>query len=312
LRILSDDTRYPRAALDSGLGGSGTVNAKVSNAGVVVSATVGESTKSPILDEAMIKAAMTVEFYARSGSPDFTRTTIIPVDFLPGQQRIQEVPDPLNGASGLPPPGIANECGRLAPVALTPIVSAHAALRYPVASQAAGEQGIVRMKVTIDKNGYVGDAMIAQTSASRRLSEATLDFIKRYWHWVPPPAECRQTGVQLSIDQVWTLAPWYLQIYANDPRYPGAARGTPLGAWGTVRVNVSETGDMSDPRIQTSAGSSELDNSMMKAVMDLPTTPSIKDGKPQSAPAIFDVMFMPDSMQNSDTRPIPTRSRPGE
>jgi len=312
LRILSDDIRYPRAALDRGLGGSGTVNAKVSNAGAVVSATVSESTKSPILDEAMIKAAMTVEFFANPGSPDFTHTVTIPVDFLPGMQRLQEVPDPLSKASGpeLPLPSIANECGRRIPVALTPIVSAHAALPYPIESQAAGEQGIVRMKVIVDKSGYVGEATITETSASPRLSDATLDFIKRYWHWAPPPIECQESGVQLNIDQVWTLAPWYLQIYANDSRYPAAVHGKPLGAWGTVRVTVSETGDISDPRIQASAGSAELDASMMNAVMNLPTTPSIKDGKPRSASAVFDVMFMPDSMQNFDTRPIPARPAP--
>lgn len=314
LEILADDPRYPISMVDSGQGGSGVVEARISSAGVVVSAETSKSTKSPLLDDAMVKAVSQLKFPDDPNHKDKIRTEEIPVDFFPTRERVQEIADPLveSAVAKFPPPSAANDCGRKATVDLTPIWNAHMLPPYPAESQAAGEQGIVRMRVIVDKNGRISDASVTETNASPRLSGATVDFIRRYWRWVQTPAECHARGVQLYISQIWTMAPWYLKIYTNDSRYPAAARGKPLGAWGTVRVTVSETGDVSDPQIQTSAGSRELDASMIKAVMDLPTKPSVKDGKPQSAPAIFDVMFMPDSMQTFDTRPIPTRRRPYE
>lgn len=60
---------------------------------------------------------------------------------------------------------------------LTP--TTNLAPEYPYLSQLKGEEGVVRVKVTIDQSGDVTESMIEQSSSHSRLDEATLKAINQ-------------------------------------------------------------------------------------------------------------------------------------
>jgi protein TonB len=83
--------------------------------------------------------------------------------------------NPSEAAAGVAEPSPPSEVIRVEPI-------------YPAAAQAAGQQGVVRLYVRVDRRGMVVEANVAQSSGYPLLDQAALDVIYR-WRFTPPDAQ---------------------------------------------------------------------------------------------------------------------------
>lgn len=186
------------------------------------------------------------------------------------------------------------------------IVNTHTIAPYPKRSMELGEQGVVRLHVTLGKDGVPMNVTVSESNASKRLTEAASAYIKSTWRWQPLPPECANAAI--SVDYIWNRAPNYLKIFADDPRYPAAAQVSKLGGWGDVIVSISKTGAITNSEVLTSTGSAEMDAAMVKAVTAAPFHPVIERSNPPQISLKFYVMFMPAFMKAPAMPPLPSRN----
>jgi outer membrane biosynthesis protein TonB len=96
----------------------------------------------------------------------------------------------------------------------------------------------------------------------------------------------------LDVHYFSSSAPEKLQIYADDPDYPEAARQKKMGAASFVILRYH--GDkIDDAKILVSTNSPELDAELVKIVSDRLLFDMKADPQSQSVTRIFPVMFMP-------------------
>jgi protein TonB len=121
-------------------------------------------------------------------------------------------PPPSQTAIVLPPtPPIVPPRPADPPVTLTParsIMGTHSTPEYPILSRRLGEEGTVRLSLTIGADGMVSDARIVRSSGFKRLDEAAVDWVKRYWRYQPamrgamPVASMAEVALQFRLDRL--------------------------------------------------------------------------------------------------------------
>jgi protein TonB len=73
-------------------------------------------------------------------------------------------------------------------VTITPaqaVLGTHTTPDYPILSRRLGEQGPVRLALTIGDDGMVKAATVKQSSGFHRLDEAAVDWVRRHWRYRP-------------------------------------------------------------------------------------------------------------------------------
>jgi periplasmic protein TonB len=87
-------------------------------------------------------------------------------------------------AEALPPP-ISNIGPAVAVRPALAIDGTHTSPEYPIVSRRLGEQGNVRLQLTIGEDGMVSMAKILQSSGFKRLDDAAVDWVIRHWRYRP-------------------------------------------------------------------------------------------------------------------------------
>jgi periplasmic protein TonB len=71
--------------------------------------------------------------------------------------------------------------------------------RYPTGAQSRGEQGVVELSFTVDRNGRVLDREIARSSGHRELDNEVMSMIERAQPLPPFPASMPQAKLDLTV-----------------------------------------------------------------------------------------------------------------
>ncbi len=74
------------------------------------------------------------------------------------------------------------------------IASTHTTPPYPPNARRLGEQGEVRLKITVTPQGTVGDAQVEQSSGHPDLDQTAMDWVKSHWRYKP----AMQNGVAIA------------------------------------------------------------------------------------------------------------------
>lgn len=303
LRYMPGDLGYPAEGVGAKLSGSGIVRIERSSDGDLISVKVTATTGSPILDAAMIKNATEFRFIPGTKELHQPASLTVPIDFVgePGVMQTVASAALRRIAPPPPPPSAANDCGRGAVAYLAPVDNSHVLVPIPLVAVNPQDrlhdtfslraQGAVRMHVLVDKDGKAASVTVAESSAPPEMERAVTGTVKENYRWDPPPPECADRGVALTVDYVYTWAAPQLQIYADDPNYPEAARQRTMGAAGIVEI-VFRGDTLFDSKILVSSGSPDLDARMIKLVAAQPL-PEIKTDYYRFVTQAVPVMFMP-------------------
>jgi len=328
--IYLDDSHYPADARARKEGGAGGVILRLSPDRIVINVKIDRSTGSPAMDEAIRQYELATKIYTPNGEqtgPEFgeeawRQTLPAWVQFVPtpNPENIAALMGPAaaappslaatiapGSANTLPLPEHANHCGRDAKIFLPAIPSSRTVIDIPLSPPATvrmmgnyltqakvPEQGAMRMRVVVNAEGKVQQVAVTDSSAPPEMEKAVLAAVKDKYRWEPPPPECRDSGVQLEMDYVYSVAPPDLQIYADDPRYPAAAHERKMGGAGSISLRYKSPDRLIDSKVLLSTGSPALDESMVKIVWDI-LLPALKTRTMEdSETTLFNVMFMPD------------------
>ena len=305
LRVMFGNSAYPAEAIAGKLSGRGRVQIKHSRDGEVEFTKVLVSTKSDILDAAMTKIITGAQFTPGTKDKHTELLSFAEIEFVGDPTAMQaEAAAPVQRIAPLPPPpSAANDCGRGREVYLAPVDSSHALVPIPMLAveqtnrfhprQAFRAQGALRMQILVDKDGRAASVNVAESSAPPEMERAITGTVKEKYRWAPPPPECAESGVMLNVNYVYTWAPEKLQIYADDPAYPPAARALSMGAAGVVEVQFHHD-VLDDTKVLVGAKSPELDAAMISVVSErLLAELRIKPAPGFATTSDFAVMFMP-------------------
>ena len=91
------------------------------------------------------------------------------------------------------------------PVTLHPIQGTHSLPPYPKDAAHRGEQGTVKLAVTIGTDGVVSRAAVAKTSGHPDLDSAALDYVKSQWRWQPPTRNGKPVTANTPVNVVFNL-----------------------------------------------------------------------------------------------------------
>jgi protein TonB len=89
------------------------------------------------------------------------------------------------------------------PIVFTParaIMATHTTPEYPPVSRRIGEQGTLRLKLTIGTDGHVTNALVVNSSGHDRLDTAAVEWVKA--HWLYQPAKRGAEAVASTADAV--------------------------------------------------------------------------------------------------------------
>src|SRR5262249_24424957 len=100
-------------------------------------------------------------------------------------------------AAPLPPPSLANDCGRSAESFLAPIAASHVPIRIPMSPHKYlsmpvdhvhremyfEEQGAIRFRILVDKDGKAAEATVTDSSAPPEMEKAVTDAVRANYRW---------------------------------------------------------------------------------------------------------------------------------
>ena len=109
--------------------------------------------------------------------------------FVPPVLDIPTANLPLEDGSGLTPTRTETGTGNIRPAVPDhgPVVIAatHTKPPYPPVSRRLGEEGMVRLTITVAADGSVAQAAVAASSGHARLDQAAVDWVKANWRYQP-------------------------------------------------------------------------------------------------------------------------------
>ncbi len=85
------------------------------------------------------------------------------------------------------------------------ITATHTIPPYPEMERRLGHEGTVTLTISIDANGQITDAQVANSSGSQALDQAAVEWVKSHWKYKPaiqngtPVASTAQAAVQFSL-----------------------------------------------------------------------------------------------------------------
>lgn len=95
---------------------------------------------------------------------------------------------------------MAQEDAPAAPAAkkVAPVLGSVMPPKYPVESKAAREEGVVKLRVVVDKTGWTQEARVVESSGFPRLDAAALDAA-RHWRYRPGTVDGVSTAMALNV-----------------------------------------------------------------------------------------------------------------
>jgi protein TonB len=91
----------------------------------------------------------------------------------------------ISNPPAIPMPPLNDAIPALPITAARSIDGTHTSPEYPMISRRLGEQGSVRLQLTIGEDGMVTMAKILRSSGFKRLDEAAVDWVARHWRYRP-------------------------------------------------------------------------------------------------------------------------------
>lgn len=180
---------------------------------------------------------------------------------------------------------------------LTPIMMTHTLPPYPPISIFANEEGATTLTVVIDENGNVADDFLFETSGSKYLDDAALQFVKEKWKWKPVTLNCKPMAARTRIRITWDLhytedrARYeypYLPFTMAESDYPPEALGKKEEGITGVLISYSTTGVPIAWFIMHSSGHKDLDEAAAKIAMQrYAVSPMKMTGQPIKSGAFY-------------------------
>ncbi len=66
-----------------------------------------------------------------------------------------------------------------------PVAGTQTGPAYPTISRRLGEEGTVRLRLTVTAEGRVSEALLLESSGFNRLDEAAINWVVRHWRYEP-------------------------------------------------------------------------------------------------------------------------------
>ena len=193
--------------------------------------------------------------------------------------------------SGTTPPAEPNAKDQ--PTPAIPVLVPVSAVRpaYPAAAKAAGLEGNVILRITVEKDGSVSN--VEALAGDSTLAKAAVDAVKQ-WRYAPTE-KAAITDVTLSFrlpkesDANSDLS-LPIVIYKPDPAYTKEARAAKLQGDVQLKVTVATDGTVSDVKVVRSLDKG-LDENAIKALKTWKFLPATKGGKPVPFTSTVDITF---------------------
>ncbi len=87
----------------------------------------------------------------------------------------------------------------------TAIASTHTIPSYPPLDRRLGHEGKVRLKLTIDEQGSVNDAVVEQSSGFGGLDAAAIAWVKDHWRYQPATRDGKPVAATAQADVTFRL-----------------------------------------------------------------------------------------------------------
>jgi len=259
---------YPPAAIKAGIQGNVRLTFTIEKDGGVRFLSV--SAGDPLLVKAVLDAARQWR-YSPSAQD---RTTTVSISFLLHRR------DPRPAAKDFPP---------FATPALKPI----SAVRpdYPPAAKAAGVQGNVTVRATVETDGSVSD--VETMMGDSQLAQAAMEAV-RQWRYAP----MEKAGIA-DVTLTFTLPKGKdadnaisppIAIYKPDAGYTKEARAAKLQGIVKLDVMVAADGTVSDVKV-TRGFDKGMDENAARTIKTWKFLPAMMDGKPVPYKTMIEVSF---------------------
>lgn len=149
-----------------------------------------------------------------------------------------------------------------------PITDPNDAMAYSMLQATTdGEQGIVGLKYTIEKDGSVDDVVVTQTSHNPQLDHASIKTLERRWHFRPEMVNGQPVASVWRTQILWVITDRDTKSLLEPPPQIFMKRNEfPPGAWDRreqgvdwLSVNVDEMGKVTNCALLMKSGFDDLD-----------------------------------------------------
>jgi TonB family protein len=263
---------YPPAAKKAGIQGNVRLRVTINKDGSVGDIEVLSG------DPQLVKAALEAVPQWRYARSKEVRVTVVTIYFTLGRQG--GAPPAQPAAKDLPPFG-------------TPPLKPLTAVRpvYPPAAKAAGIQGGVTLRVTVEKDGSVSNLEVL--IGDPQFAQAAMEAV-RQWRYAP-----MENAAITDVTLYFTLLKGYnadnaitppMVIYKPDPAYTKEARDAKVQGVVVLHVMVAADGTVGDVKV-TKPLDKGLDESAVQTLKTWKFLPAMQAGKPVPFKLMIEVTF---------------------
>jgi TonB family protein len=263
---------YPPEAQKAGTQGNVRLRVKINTDGSVMDIEVLGGPPQ------LVKAALEAADQWRYSPSKEVRVTIVTIAFML----------PRGGAAPPPRPAAKD----LPPMALKPLKPLSAVRPvYPESAKAAGCEGLVALRATVEKDGSVSHVEVLMGDA--QLAKAAIDAV-RQWRY-PPMEKATVTDITLTFElpkagKEETVVTPPVPVYHPEPEYTKEAKQAKLEGRVSLEVTVAADGTVSDVKVTKPLGKG-LDESAVKTVKTWQFLPATEGGKPVAWTGPVEVSF---------------------
>jgi TonB family protein len=224
----------------------------------------------------VVKAAMDAVWQWRYSPSKEVRVTIVTITFA------------LPRVGAAHPPAAKD----LPPLALPPLKPLSAVRPvYPPAAKAAGIEGPVTLRASVEKDGSVSDVEVLR--GDPQLAEAAVEAV-RQWRY-PPMEKAAITDVTLNFSlpkggKEESVVTPPMPVYKPEPPYTEEARHAKLEGTVLLSVTVAADGTVTEVKVTRPLGKG-LDESAVKTLKTWKFLPAMKAGKPVAWTGVVEVSF---------------------
>jgi TonB family protein len=162
-------------------------------------------------------------------------------------------------------------------------------LTYPAEAHEKGIEGQVIVNISVAENGTVTD--VQGVSGDPILLHAAVDAVKQ-WTFKPYIKNGKPVQVSVNLPVNFHLSPLDhpVPVKTVKPRYPDIAQDNEIQGQVSIKVHVTERGDVDEVQLVSSTNHS-LEKAAMDAVRQWKFRPAVRDGKPISSWTVISTDF---------------------
>jgi TonB family protein len=158
-----------------------------------------------------------------------------------------------------------------------PIYKTHTLVPYSNEAQRRHEVGVSIFSVSIGEDGAPTEVTISRSSASQRLNDAAMEYIKRQWRWPSPMKSCGQATAQTPVSVYWNLvysatvpdAEFHLKMPISAYP-PGAFDKLEMGSSTLLEIETDAQGAITGGLVIHTSGFPDLDDQALAVVKNSP------------------------------------------